>query len=274
VLILVKKVILITGSTDGIGKEAAIQLVNKGSHIIIHGRNEKKALEALKEIQNKTNQTDLSYIAGDLSSLSEIKSLVNEIHSNFNKLDILVNNAGILNNQRKITKEGLEETLVVNYIAPFYITNLLIDLLKKGESSRIVNVVSQVPSNHLDLDDFQFEHGYTGVKAYARSKTYLVMFTYLLAERLRKYDILVNCLHPGVIDTKLLKVAWGTYGAPVSIGAESIIYAAISEDLVNKTGLYLNNNRMDKSKEITYDKNLQTKLWSKTEKILGLKFEF
>ena len=267
------KIVLITGSTDGIGKESAIQLAKQGYHVIIHGRNDKKALGTLKQIRYEVKNSEVSYVVGDLRSISEVKSLVNDIYSKYSKLNILINNAGILNDQRKLTEDGLEETIVVNYLAPFYLTNLLIDLLKEGNSSRIINIVSEVHSNHLDFENFQFEKGYTGVKAYALSKTCLIMFTYSLAEKLRAYDISVNCLHPGIINTKLLQVTSGTYGAPVSIGAESIIYAATSNELNNETGLYLKNNHREKSKEITYDKNLQSKLWLKTEDILGLKFE-
>jgi NAD(P)-dependent dehydrogenase (short-subunit alcohol dehydrogenase family) len=267
-----KKIILITGSTDGIGKEAAIQLIKKGAHVIIHARNKEKAINVLEQIQHETKMNDISYVVGDLSSFSQIKLLVNNLYSNFDKLDVLINNAGVYNRERKITEEELEETIAVNYIAPFYMTNLLLDLLKEGRNSRIVNVVSQVQSNNLDFKDFQFKNGYTGVKAYARSKTCLVMFTYALAEKLKKYNISVNCLHPGVINTKLLDAAWGSVGAPVSKGADSIIYAAISEDLNSKTGVYLKNNRIEESKEITYNKTLQAKLWSKTEEILDLRF--
>ena len=268
-----KKIVLITGSTDGIGKESAIQLVKQEYHVIIHGRNDKKALGTLKQIRDEVNNNEVSYVVGDLGSFSEIKALVKDIYSKYSKLNVLINNAGILNNQRNLTEDGLEETIVVNYIAPFYLTNLLMNLLKKGKNSRIINVASEVHSNHLDFENFQFEKGYTGVKAYALSKTCLIMFTYSLAEKLRAYDISVNCLHPGIINTKLLQVTSGTYGAPVSIGAESIIYAATSNELNNETGLYLKNNHREKSKEITYDKNLQSKLWLKTEDILGLKFE-
>ena len=133
------KIVLITGSTDGLGKESAIQLAKQGYHVIIHGRNDKKALGTLKQIRYEVKNSEVSYVVGDLRSISEVKSLVNDIYSKYSKLDILINNAGILNDQRKLTKDGLEETIVVNYIAPFYLTSLLINLLKKGKNSRIIN---------------------------------------------------------------------------------------------------------------------------------------
>ena len=268
-----EKIILITGSTDGIGKEAAIQLAKEGYHVIIHGRSEDKALKTLKEIQLESLDGNISYIVGDLSSFTQIKKLALDVHSKFEKIDVLINNAGVLNNDRKLTEQRLEETIVVNYIAPFYLTYLLIDLLIKADSSRIVNVASQVHSNHLDFSDFNYEDGYTAVKAYSRSKTCLMMFTYLLAQKLKKYNVSVNCLHPGVINTKLLLAAWGeSVGTSVNKGADALIYAAISEKLKGVTGVYLTNNRIETSKDITYEKEIQEKLWSKTEEILGVSF--
>ncbi len=195
-----------------------------------------------------------------------------QIKEKYERLDVLINNAGVYRQNRQLSEEGLEETFAINYIAPFLLTNLLLDSLKKANSSRIVNVASQVQSNHLDLDNLQFEKGYTGVKAYASSKTCLIMFTYLLAEKLKNTDITVNCLHPGVINTKLLNVAWGSVGAPVSEGANNLIYVAMTPNLEKVSGKYFDNKHIKPSKDITYDKKLQRELWKKTEEIIGSKF--
>jgi NAD(P)-dependent dehydrogenase (short-subunit alcohol dehydrogenase family) len=260
--------VLITGSTDGIGKEAAIALVNQGAHVIIHGRNQEKTKKTLEIIKKNTNSQKIDGVTADLGSVSQIKDMVNVLYERFDHLDVLINNAGVYRAQRQITQNGLEETFAVNYVAPFYLSNLLIDLLKKSKSGRIVNVVSQVQSNQLDFNDLQFIKGYTGVKAYARSKTCLIMSTYLLAEKLKNSNITVNCLHPGVINTKLLDAAMGSVGAPVSKGADTLIYAAIAPELKNKSGKYFKNNKPEFSKEITYNKEIQEKLWHLTEELL------
>ena len=227
----------------------------------------------MKNIEKATNN-ELSSVYADLGSFTQIKQMVNTIYDRFNKLDVLINNAGVYRSERNITPEGLEETFAINYVAPFLLSNLLLDLLKNTKSSRIVNVVSRVQSNHFNLNDLQFEKNYTGVKAYAKSKTALILFTYLLAEKLKNTDITVNCLHPGVINTKLLRSAFGSGGAPLSDGAKSLIIAAIAPELKNVSGKYFINNRSEPSKDITYNKEIQKKLWKKTEEIIGMEFQY
>ena len=227
----------------------------------------------MKNIEKATNN-ELSSVYADLGSFTQIKQMVNTIYDRFNKLDVLINNAGVYRSERNITPEGLEETFAINYVAPFLLSNLLLDLLKNTKSSRIVNVVSRVQSNHFNLNDLQFEKNYTGVKAYAKSKTALILFTYLLAEKLKNTDITVNCLHPGVINTKLLRSAFGSGGAPLSSGARSLIFAAIAPELKNVSGKYFVNNRSELSKDITYNKEIQKKLWKKTEEIIGMEFQY
>ena len=269
-----EKFILITGSTSGIGKETAIKLVKLGAHVIIHGRDELKTHNTIELIRNETNNPKIDGVYADLGSFQQIKEMAKILHERYDHLDVLINNAGVIRANRNLTEEGLEETFMVNYIAPFLLTNLLIDLLKKSKAARIVNVVSQVHSNHLDLINLQYKREYSGVKAYARSKTCLIMFTYLLAEKLKQSNITVNCLHPGIINTKLLEASMGApLGAPVSVGAENLIYVAIEQKLKKISGKYFNNKRTEPSKEITYNKEIQKELWQKTEEIIGRSFK-
>lgn len=267
-----EKIILITGSTDGIGFQTAVELVKSNFHVIIHGRNQDKAELAMERIVKITKRKNLSTTNADLRSFNQIENMVKDIKSRFDKLDVLINNAGVYEPKRSTTEKGLETTLAVNYIAPFLITNLLMDTLRKSESGRIINVASRVHSNHFDFENLQFERGYTGVKAYANSKTALILFTYFLANKLKSTNITVNCLHPGVINTKLLKSAFGSYGAPVIEGANTLIFAATSPELESVSGKYLVNNHSISSKDITYNKELQKMLWNKTEELIGIKF--
>lgn len=263
---------MITGSTDGIGYQTAIELVKSGYHIIVHGRNREKAELTMEKIKEITNKNNISNVYGDLSSFNRIKEMVNDIYNRFNRLDVLINNAGVYRSKRQVTQEGLEETFTVNYIAPFILTNLLVGLLKKTKSSRIVNVVSRVHSNQLDFNNLQSETRYTGVKAYARSKTCLIIFTYLLAEKLNNSGITVNCLHPGIINTKLQRAAMGSGGASLSEGANTLIYATTAPELENISGKYFKNNKPSLTKDITYNKEIQNKLWKKTEELVGMEF--
>ena len=273
-LIIEEKIILITGTSDGIGYQAAVELVKSGYHVIVHGRNWEKAELTLKRIEMDTSKNNLSIVYADLKSFAQIKEMANNIYNRFDRLDVLINNAGIYKSERSITQEGLEETFAINYVAPFLLSNLLIDLLKKRKLSRIVNVASQVHSNHFNFENLQFEQGYSGTKAYARSKTALILFTYLLAEKLKNTGITVNCLHPGVINTKLLKAAMSFGGLSPIKGAKTLIYAATAPELENVSGKYFVNNRSEPSKDITYNKEIQKKLWRKTEEIIEMDFKY
>lgn len=268
-----RKLILITGSTDGIGYQAAFDLAKLGHHIIIHGRNREKAESAMEKIAKATNNNNLSYVFADLGSVAQIRKMSNKFYEDFKSLDVLINNAGVIREERTVNKEGIEETFAINYLAPFLLTNLLLDLLKEGKPSRIVNVVSRVQSNHLNFEDLQLKKGYTAVKAYSKSKTALVLFTYHLAEKLQDEGITVNCLHPGVINTKLLRAAFESGGASVEVGAKTLVFAATAPELEGVSGKYLVNNRPNSSKEITYNKEVQETLWRKTEEILKVALE-
>lgn len=268
-----QKFILITGSTDGIGYQTAIELAKLGHHIIVHGRNQEKAKVAMQKIKEETNSANVSFVYADLGVLAQIREMANRIYEKFDRLDVLINNAGIIRHERTINQDGLEETFAINYLAPFYLTNLLLDLLKKGNASRIVNVASRVHSNQFDFNDLQLEEGYTAVKAYAKSKTALILFTYHLAEKLQDKSITVNCLHPGVINTKLLRAASGSGGAPVNEGAKKLLFAATAPELENVSGNYFVNNHSTYSKDITYSKEIQMALWDKSKEIIKIALE-
>jgi NAD(P)-dependent dehydrogenase (short-subunit alcohol dehydrogenase family) len=243
-----------------------------GYHVIVHGRNQEKGEIALKKIKKELNYEQVSIVYADFESFSQIKDMVSDIYNRFESIDVLINNAGVYRTQRNVTQEGLEETFSVNYVAPFLLTNLLINLLKKGTSSRIVNVSTQIHSNKIRFNDLQLENNYSGYKAYSQSKAAIILFTYLLADYLKDLRISVNCLHPGVINTKLLRSAFGSGGGPPTIGAKTLIYAATAPELENTTAKYLVNNQPTTSNKITYDREIQKRLWKKTEEILGIKF--
>ena len=264
------KIILITGSTDGIGYQAATDLALLGHHVIVHGRNREKAKLTMDKIANLTDSNNFSYVYADLGALDQIRAMVSSIYENFNKINVLINNAGVVRLKRTINQDGLEETFAINYLAPFLLTNQLLDLLTEGKPSRIVNVVSRVQSNQINYEDLQLEKGYTAVRAYAKSKTALILFTYLLAEKLQYKGITVNCLHPGAINTKLLRAVFRSDGAPVEVGAKTLVFAATAPELEGVSGKYFVNNRSKSSKKITYNKEVQKTLWRKTEEILKL----
>ena len=256
--------ILITGSTDGIGKETARQLLSMGHTIILHGRNSKRVEKALEDFPEREN---ILTVTGDLSLQTELHLMADQLHNLLDNIDVLINNAGIYQRKRELTPDGLEKTFAVNHMAPFILTNLLLDLLEKSEDPRVVTVSSMIHSGSIDFDNLQGEKYFNGSYAYSLSKLCNILFTYELAERVKEQGITSNCLHPGVIDTKLLRSGWGGMGAPVSEGAKTPVYLATSSEVRGITGKYFVDRKISRSKPITYNKEVRQKLWSVSESL-------
>ena len=264
------KTILITGSTDGIGKQTAFELARMGHEIILHGRNEMVGIILKEDIIRQTGNERIHYFNADLTDFAAINSLAEEIKSNFSKLDVLLNNAGVLQKHRQILETGFEMTFMVNYLAPFSLTLQLLDLVRKSDEGRIVNVSSQAQGGSMDFDNLNGEKYYDMYNAYGLSKLENCLFTYKLARELAGSNISVHALHPGVIATKLLHMGWGSGGTPVHTGAKTTVYVSVSEDLKGKSGLYFVNALERKSSAISYDKKIQERLWEMSLGFCGM----
>lgn len=262
------KIILITGATDGIGKAAALKLAQTGATILVHGRNQSKAEAARDEIKSVTNNSSICAYWADLASLRQIEDMARKLHQEVSHLDILINNAGVYMNQRQITEDGYEMTFAVNHLAPFLLTLLMLGWLRKSPSSRIVTVSSMIHGSRIDFKDLQLEKNYSGGSAYSLSKLCNILFTYALAERPLDRTITANCLHPGVINTKLLRAAFSG-GAPPAEGAKNLVYLATSPQLDRVSGKHFMNGRETKSALITYDRQIRERLWQASEKMVG-----
>ena len=267
-----EQIVLVTGSTDGIGKETALQLADKGAEIILHGRNQEKGRRVLKEIRNRTGNNRLQFFLADLSSQSQVRNLAAEIKDNYNHLHVLINNAGTFQQDRTMTEDGLETTFAVNYLAPFLLTHELLDLMKISAPSRIINVASIAHRDGImDWSNLQGERHYEGFDAYASSKLALILFTYALAARLKGTNITANCLHPGVTRTKLLRAGFGDYpGDAPERGAQTSVYLASSPKVEGMSGQYYEACEVVRSSPITYDRWTQEELWRLSEKLTGL----
>jgi NAD(P)-dependent dehydrogenase (short-subunit alcohol dehydrogenase family) len=261
------KTILITGSTDGIGKQTALELAEMGARVILHGRNKSKVKQVIQELEQKTGNDQLDFFIADLSSLQQIRTMGAEIRRKYNRLDVLINNAGVAMNKLKISEDGYEMTFAVNHLAVFAFTLLLLDLLASSAPSRIINVSSMAHSSALNFDNLAEPQHFDGWEVYRQSKLCNILFTYELAEKLQNLGVTVNCLHPGVIDTKLLRVNFGG-GSPVTEGSRKLVYLATAAELAAVTGKYFNDNRQTRSAEITYDPEIRKKLWILSEKLL------
>ncbi len=262
------KTILITGATDGIGKQTAIELAELGARVILHGRNPSKAKQVKLEIEKSSGNDQLDFCAADLSSLQQVRTMAADIQQKYNRLDVLINNAGVALKKLEFSQDGYELTFAVNHLAAFALSLPLLDLLKNGAPSRMINVSSMVHSSSLDLDNLIRPKTFDGWEAYCQSKLCNVLFTYELAERLKDRGVTVNCLHPGVIGTKLLRVNFGG-GSPVTDGSRKLLYLATEPALTSVTGKYFTNNCETRSAEITYDPDTRRRLWQLSENLCG-----
>lgn len=203
------KTILITGASDGIGKETAKTLAKQGHHIIIHGRNKQKAEAALEEIKRESGNKNIDMYLADFLSLAEVKKFADTIKQKYDHVDVLINNAGAqFGDKRETTSEGHEKTMVINVFAPYLLTTLLLDLLKKSKSARVVTVssASHSMSGKPDLNDFELTNNYSMTKAYGISKLYVIWIMQHFVSEMKKAginNITFNTVHPGSTDTSL-----------------------------------------------------------------------
>lgn len=275
------KIVLVTGANSGIGKAASLELAKMGATVVMVARNREKGEEAMSEIRKESQNDAVDLLLADLSSLESVRNLAAEFEKKYSKLHVLVNNAGLFNQRRRVTVDGYENTFATNYLAPFLLTNLLLDRLKDSAPSRIVNVSSVGHySGHMNFDDLNLEKDYGGWKAYGQSKLALVLFTHELAKKLQGTRVTVNSLHPGTVATHIWARPLGPIGfimAPVRLfmkspkqGAETLVYLASSPDAKDLNGEYLDDLKVKKSSEESYNEEIAERLWDVSAKLTQL----
>ncbi|MGA9120856.1 MAG: SDR family oxidoreductase [Bacteroidota bacterium] len=265
-----RQTLLVTGSTDGIGKETAAQLAAMGADVIIHGRNEEKASRVAEEITRLSGNTKISHLAADFADLRQVRSMAAEINRR-PALHVLINNAGVYMNHRTLTVQGFEATFGINHLATFLLTNLLLDLLIRSAPARIVTVSSIAHQRAtLDFDDLRGEKRFDPYATYAASKLANILFTYELASRLNGTGVTANCLHPGVINTKLLRTGFGTTGATVEEGAATNVFLATSPEVEGITRKYFVRSQQAASSWLSRDPAARQKLWAVSARACGL----
>ncbi|MCK5538212.1 MAG: SDR family NAD(P)-dependent oxidoreductase, partial [Bacteroidales bacterium] len=202
--------ILITGATDGIGKETAFQLVKKGYNILIHGRNNERLEQTRNQLKEIRNDTKIETVCADFCSLKEVNSMANKIKSNYQEINILINNAGVYEKRLKYSKDEYEMTYAVNFLAHYSLSLQILPVLLNNKQARIINLSSLTHSwAKIDWDNINAEKSYDATNAYSLSKLFNLQFSNELHRRLIDKEICINAVHPGVIDTKLLRAGWG-----------------------------------------------------------------
>jgi NAD(P)-dependent dehydrogenase (short-subunit alcohol dehydrogenase family) len=262
------KVVLITGGTSGIGKATALAAL--GAKVVVAGRNRERGEAAVGEIRRESGSEKVSLMLADLAVQAEVRELADEVKARYDRLDVLVNNAGLTQSRRTETPEGFELTLAVNHLAPFLLTNLLLDLLKSSAPTRIITVASEARRHaEIDFDDLQSERRYRAFPVYGVTKLANILFTYELAEGLRKTGVVANCVHPGGVNTDfgntnrspgiLLFRAFKPFVADLPAGRRHVVYLASFSEAGEMSGRCIMD-REEVSPAQPRDKGMQKRL--------------
>ena len=276
------KVVLITGGTSGIGEAAATALAAMGAEVVVTGRSRERGEAAVEEIRRASGNEGVSLMLADLTVQAEVRKLAEEFGRSHEHLDVLVNNAGAVFSKRGETADGIERTFALNHLAPFLLTNLLLDLLKESAPSRIITVSSEARRRaEIDFNDLQSERNYRGFQVYGKSKLANILFTYELAERLRGTGVTANCVHPGPVSTNfgmnngglmiLLFRALKPFMRSPERGADTLVYLASSPEVEGVSGRYFGDRKVISSSEEPHDVSAQKRLWEASEELTNLK---
>ncbi|XP_037874094.1 retinol dehydrogenase 12 [Bombyx mori] len=269
------KIALVTGGNSGIGLETARDLAARGATVIIASRNEDKALEAIEDIVNTTGNDNIKYMNLDLAKFKNIRKFAENFNKTYKRLDILVNNAGCAGLKRKLSEDGIDLVMQINYFGPYLLTNLLLDKLIKSKPSRIVNVSSYAHNfGELNIDNVHCPVTDSYLKRYANSKLCQVLWTRALAKRL-PVGITANALHPGVVNTDIFKrlKIWQQkiVSAIISVvfkdaieGAQTTLHLCVAEELEGVTGKYFVDCKQANMAAIANDDKIAEELWNKS----------
>src|SRR6516225_3813881 len=249
------KILLVTGSTDGVGRLVARRGADQGARVFIHGRDRFRGEQLVAEIGAAGGTA--SFLPADFASLAEVRRLAGAVRERCERLDILINNAGIgsggSTGKRLTSHDGYELRFAVNYLAGFLLTRMLLPLMFLGKPARIVNV-SSLGQHPIDFDDVMLTRGYSGSRAYAQSKLAQIMFTFDLAHELDPAIITANCLHPATyMATTMVRQSGNTPISTVEEGAEAILNLAVSENLDDNSGAFYNGLRPSRANAQAYD---------------------
>jgi NAD(P)-dependent dehydrogenase (short-subunit alcohol dehydrogenase family) len=275
------KICMVTGAASGIGAVTAWALAQQGAAVILVDRNSDEGMITANRIKQQTGNPAVEFMLADLSAQKEIRQLVQQFRSRYQRLDVLVNNAGAFFRRRQETVDGIEMTFALNHLGYFLLTNLLLDTIKASAPARIINVSSRSHARaQINFDDLQSRSSYRGLQAYAQSKLAIVLFTYELARRLEGTGVTVNALHPGVVATNFATNNRGVVSLSMRLfrlafispeqGAQTSIYLATSPEIEGVTGKYFVEKKAVPSSPASYDTATASRLWQVSAELTGL----
>jgi NAD(P)-dependent dehydrogenase (short-subunit alcohol dehydrogenase family) len=263
-----QRVVLVTGSTSGLGQEVALQLGALGVHVIVHGRDSERGQQVADEINRGPGSA--RFYRADFASFAEVRTLAEAILSDYDRLDVLVNNAGVgpNPNRRLVSEDGHELRFQVNYLSHFLLTRLLLPRLHESTPSRIVNVASRTQSP-IDFDDVMLERGrFSGGRAYGQSKLAQIGFTFDLHGELDGSGVLVNVLHPAsMMPTRMTGASYGQ--STVAEGAEAVMQLIEAEGL--GSGHYFRGLDLGQAHPQMYDAEARRILRELTRELTGVR---
>lgn len=265
-------VVLVTGATDGIGRETALELARRGARVIVHGRSAEKVEATLGALRAVRPEAAHAPLVADLSRLAAVRAAPADLDRRGLSVDVLLNNAGVYMNERAVSADGFELTFAVNHLAPFALTHALLRAESGRRLHRIVNVSSMAHvRGTIDLDDLFFEkRRFDPYGAYAASKLANVLFTIELARRLPA-GVTTNALHPGVVSTKLLTEGFGVNGSDsLADGARTSVRLALDPSLERATGGYYRNEKPSEMNPVAKDAVLGRRFYERSAELSGV----
>jgi NAD(P)-dependent dehydrogenase (short-subunit alcohol dehydrogenase family) len=275
------KIVVATGATSGIGEAAVLALAGMGARIVLVARDEGRAKSTMRKLQAKAPEPEHRVHLADLSSMAETRRVGAAIAASEPRVDALINNAGAMFGERRVTPEGLELTFALNHMAYFVLTQALRERLVASAPARIVCTASTAHQGaSLDFDDLQNAKGYSGFKAYGRSKLANILFTRELARSLAGTGVTTNCLHPGAVATRFGDSTGGWLGRLFPLlrlffispekGADTLVYLASSPEVEKTTGEYFVKRKVTTPSTAARDEAAAKRLWEASEELAGI----
>ncbi len=267
------KVCVVTGATSGIGEATALELAQRGATVAVVGRDASRTAQSVDRIRARTGNPSVLPLVADLSAQKQVRDLARQIRTQHDRLDVLINNAGAIYSRRMLSPDGVELTWALNVVAPFLLTERLLDLLRTSAPSRVVNVTSAAHrTGRMRFDDLEGRRRYFGFRSYSQSKLALLLYTGELARRLEGSRVTVNAVHPGFVNSHFgrnngavvdgfWRVAEFLFGASPARGARTSVYLATAPELASTSGRYFRSGRVAVPSPASRDREAARRLW-------------